>query len=396
VTDAAEQIESASTQSPDEPRWEEISVLVAAPEIPEGERQSGSRHLYQEIVLLKELGADVSVVSMYEGRPQDRLLLEQLGAPVFPFSELPMLLSAVEFDAALVAFWNFAEQCIPLIRERAPGLPIMVDSIDLHFVRKAREELQRASTTSQIADGDAMFGGEMRREIKAYAQADLVLTVSEQEAKQVNDLLTDPTRAMWVPLWEDFPMSDLSFEERRGSLFVGNFRHPPNEEALKWLCSEILPRLAPDALDRHPVMIVGNALEGELLDLCKRTEGVRAIGFVPSLPPYFGVSRLFVAPILTGAGTKRKLIQAAMVGVPTVATSIAAEGLDIVDGEGVLIADDAAGFAEQMAAHLDDRERWGGVARRGRERIIRSNGSGTARRQLTAAFQRVLHRNGAG
>jgi glycosyltransferase involved in cell wall biosynthesis len=98
--------------------------------------------------------------------------------------------------------------------------------------------------------------------------------------------------------------------------------------------------------------------------------------------------------LLTGAGTKRKLIQAAMVGVPTVATSIATEGLDIVDGEGVLIADDAATFAEQISSHLEDRERWIGVAQRGRERIVRSNGPDTARRQIAEAVRRALSRSG--
>jgi glycosyltransferase involved in cell wall biosynthesis len=199
---------------------------------------------------------------------------------------------------------------------------------------------------------------------------------------------------MWVPLWEDFPMSSVPFEERRGSLFVGNFRHPPNEQALEWLCSEIVPRIDAEALERHPVTIVGNALEGGLLELCKETPGVRPIGFVPSLLPYFSRTRLFVAPLLTGAGTKRKLIQAAMVGVPTVATSIAVEGLDIVDGEGVLIADDAAIFAERVSSHLEDREKWARVAERGRDRIIRSNGSVTASRQLTTALQRVVGYNG--
>ena len=129
-------------------------MLVAAPEVPEAERQSGSRHLFQEVALLTELGASVTVVYMYEGRPHDRILLEQLGAPVFPFSELPLLLSTREFDVALLAFWNFAEQCIPVIRERSEKTRIMIDSIDLHFVRRAREELREESAAQQ-KDGDA-------------------------------------------------------------------------------------------------------------------------------------------------------------------------------------------------------------------------------------------------
>jgi glycosyltransferase involved in cell wall biosynthesis len=80
--------------------------------------------------------------------------------------------------------------------------------------------------------------------------------------------------------------------------------------------------------------------------------------------------------------------------VPTVATSIATEGLDIVDGEGVLIADDAATFADRISSHLEDRDRWTGIAQLGRERIIRSNGPETARRQLIEAVRTALRRSG--
>ena len=384
------------TSSPSQgPNLGEISVLVASPEIPEPERQSGSRKLFQQIGLLRELGADVTVVCENDRGPHDRLLLEQSGVPVFPFRELPRLLSNVHFDLALVAFWSFAEQCIPMIRERAPWMAIMIDSIDLHFVRRVREELRMAST-SELQDSDAILGAEMRRELNVYAAADLVLTVSQREAKLINDVLIDAERAVWVPDWEDFPPSSTPFDERRGILFVGNFRHPPNEDALAWLCTDIVPRIDRQALERHPVAVVGNALDDELLDLCKSTAGVQPIGFVPSLLPYFGHARLFVAPLLTGAGTKRKLIQAAMVGVPTVATSIATEGLDIVDGEGVLIADDAVTFAERISSHLEDRERWTAVAQRGRDRIIRSNGPETARQQLVEAVRRALRSVGVG
>src|SRR6476661_8983472 len=171
-----------ATSSPSTaPNWAELSLLIASPEIPEPERQSGSRKLFQQITLLRDLGADVTVVCENDRGPHDRLLLEQSGVPVFPFTELPRLLSSVHFDIALVAFWSFAEQCIPMIRERAPWTAIMIDSIDLHFVRRVREELRIAST-SELQDSDAILGAEIRRELNVYAAADLVLTVSQREA----------------------------------------------------------------------------------------------------------------------------------------------------------------------------------------------------------------------
>jgi hypothetical protein len=79
---------------------------------------------------------------------------------------------------------------------------------------------------------------------------------------------------------------------------------------------------------------------------------------VPSAIPYLEQARVAVMPLPFGAGTKRKVIQALMVGTPAVASSIACEGLDLKDGEHLLIADDAASFAMAVTRLLQDRELW--------------------------------------
>jgi O-antigen biosynthesis protein len=193
-----------------------------------------------------------------------------------------------------------------------------------------------------------------------------------------------------VPLCEDYPLSAVPLEERRGLLFVGNFRHRPNGEALEFLCREIVPRLDEESLVAHPLRIVGNALNGPLLDLCRETGGVEPVGFVPSLVPYFARSRAFVAPLLSGAGAKQKLIQALMVGVPAVATPIAVEGLKIANGEGAVIADDPEVIAEEVGRLLNDDSSWRRVAGRGREAIVHENGRDAVRARFLDAMTRLL------
>ena len=339
--------------------------------------------------LLVEAGARVTVVSENLGSVQDQLRLQQLGAPVFPSLDLGDVLATQRFDVAIIAFWYLAEKCIPMLRERTPDLPIVVDVVDLDFVRTARGQFGNASN-GQAGALDSAYGQQMHRELNVYARADRVLTVSEKERETVKDLVNDRVLAACVPDCEEYPVSQVPLEERRGILFVGNFRHPPNGEALEFLCREIVPELDPARLATHSIQVVGNALDGSLLEICRRTLGVEPIGFVPSLVPYFARARTFVAPLLSGAGTKRKLIQALMVGVPAVATSVAVEGLEITDGEGVLIADDPEAFVRETGRLLASDSTWRDVAGRGRDSILRGHGRQSVKTRLLEALEPLL------
>jgi hypothetical protein len=114
------------------------------------------------------------------------------------------------------------------------------------------------------------------------------------------------------------------------------------------------------------------------------------VGWVPTLEPYFEQARICILPLLSGAGTKRKMIQALMLGTPVVGTSIAAEGLDLEDGRDVLIAADAASFATASERLLADRDLWERLRRNGRERALASHGRGAARQALADTVEAVL------
>ena len=109
-------------------------------------------------------------------------------------------------------------------------------------------------------------------------------------------------------------------------LFVGSFQHPPNADAVRYACQEILP-LVPEALRReHPLYVVGDSLDETVRAYAAETDHVRLVGWVPALAPYYERVRVVLVPLRYGAGTKRKVIQALMANVPMVATSIGAEG----------------------------------------------------------------------
>jgi hypothetical protein len=167
-----------------------------------------------------------------------------------------------------------AEQFAPRVRALSPRTRILVETIDLHFLRHARGVFGSRGTLGAGGLDD------MARELNTYADADAVLAVSQKEADLVNDLVGDPTLAHVVAHADRFPPSPFGYEDRRGIVFIGNFRHPPNEQAATWLCEEVVPRLDPALLDEHPISIVGNGLHDRVRasEACGRLDGFRPPG----------------------------------------------------------------------------------------------------------------------
>ena len=82
--------------------------------------------------------------------------------------------------------------------------------------------------------------------------------------------------------------------------------------------------------------------------------GVRVTGQVKDVRDYMATARALIVPLRSGGGTRLKILEGLSFGVPTVSTSIGAEGLDLVPGEHLLIADEPRSFADAVLAILDD------------------------------------------
>jgi glycosyltransferase involved in cell wall biosynthesis len=214
-----------------------------------------------------------------------------------------------------------------------------------------------------------------------------VLTVSAKEAALIDDFVGTPGHAQVLPDFEDLERSARPVDERTGILFIGNFRHLPNVEAVTWLFQEIVPLLDPKLLDLHPLTVVGNDLTPDLIKRCGGDRpGINWVGWVPQIEPYLDKARLVLAPLRTGAGTKRKLLQALMMGTPIVTTSIGAEGLDLVADEHVLIADNARDLAVSTERLATDDALWSSLATAGRAHVEARHGPQSVR----APFERLL------
>ena len=374
-------------------------ALVWAPTLPEHDRESGSRRVYDLICFLRDANWAVTFVAD-SATGGDRYIstLQQMGVVTFGgrdtswagahfLSDPTELVSQGAFDLALLHFWWIAERHLPTVRHFSPSTTVLVDSVDLHFLRRARSRYRSRACGENVVDTESAL--ELQRELNAYAAADAVLAVSEKEAAFINDFFADSNRTHVVGDAESLRESPLDVQQRRGLLFLGNFRHSPNVEALTYLLRDIVPRLPGAFLEQHPISVVGNDLDASLARQCAAARGVEPVGWVPAVEPYLERAFAMVVPLQHGAGTKRKVIQAAMAMTPCVSTSVGIEGLNLVDDRHVLVADDAETFAAQIVRLAGDRALWGRLACAARVAVDATHGRETARTQFLQVLDRL-------
>ncbi|PKI15778.1 glycosyltransferase [Colwellia sp. 12G3] len=136
----------------------------------------------------------------------------------------------------------------------------------------------------------------------------------------------------------------LSFgDHQKDILFVGTLSYSPNEQAALYFCNEILPLINNQLEVPASVRIVGFNPSEKILALSN--EYVEVTGGVDSVKPYYRTAKIVVAPILSGGGTRIKILEAMAYQRAVVSSTIGAEGLGVKDGVNILLADNAETFA---------------------------------------------------
>ena len=154
----------------------------------------------------------------------------------------------------------------------------------------------------------------------------------------------------------------------RKLLFIGTFIYPPNIAAAEFLIDRVWPlvrRSVPDAR----LLIVGNRPEN-IPSYQAQPEGVEFSGFLSSLHEAYGNTQVVCCPVLSGGGTRVKIIEAAAYGKVVVSTIVGAEGLEFQDGHEIILRDGETGFADACIQLLKDPARCSELGSRAREKTI--------------------------
>lgn len=134
-------------------------------------------------------------------------------------------------------------------------------------------------------------------------------------------------------------------------VFEGNLMFAPNVDAARRLVNDILPRLV-KLVPQARVVLLGRDPTPEVGALA--SDRVQVTGTVPDIRPYLARATVMACPMHLGSGIKNKILQAWSMARPVVATSRSIGGLNVVNGENILIRDDPAAFAEALAALMRD------------------------------------------
>ena len=366
-----------------------VDVLVVAPRVPAFDQASGWLRLY---LLLQMLTRTQRVRFLGHVDPSDpespryvRALLD-MGIEVHSSPEVDVV--DIVDDVKGFVFFEFfaaAEHALPRVRLRRPDLPLVVDSVDVHFVR----ELRALNYSRHPWHGTARAYSIKRRELSVYARADLVITVTEDDRRIIRRELPQ-ARVCVIPNIHPSPETVPLFHARQRDslLFVGGFPHTPNIDAVLYFTREVLP-LVKQALPNVTLTIVGAAPPQEIQELARDNVIVR--GWVPEIAPFLDSHCVSIAPLRFGSGIKGKIGEALAAGLPVVTTGIGAEGMSLEHGTTALIADSAPAFAEAVVQLCSNPVLHQRLSEGGRAHALDKWGVASVSRQLAEVID-ILHR----
>ena len=351
-----------------------VDVYMLTPD-----KESGSLRMVNLFAILQELGYKVTFAATNLEAPEPYVSdlqmrgVEVLYRPYVKSIDRHLKVHGGMYDLVILSRADSAAKVMGSARRHCPNARIVYDTVDLHFLRERRlAELTGDKATRAVAER------RRREELGFIAEADTTLVVSPVE----QDLLAREAPGADVRVVSNIHHifgSRRPFAERRDLFFIGAFAHPPNTDAVLWFCREIFPLV----LTEEPSIrfsVIGADPPAQVQALA--SDHVRILGHVPDVTPFFDGCRLSVAPLRYGAGVKGKVNQSLAYGLPVVATTQAAEGMFLVDGESVLLADEPAAFAEAVLRLYRDPLLWERLSQGGLAVMERHFGFAAARRAL--------------
>jgi O-antigen biosynthesis protein len=348
---------------------------------PREDRDAGSYAAHREIELVQSLGYKVTFLPQnlaHFGSQTDVLQdngVEVITAPFY--LSVPEFIEkrGAEFDAVYITRYYVAQDSIPHIRKANPSARIILNNADLHFLRELRAALS-ADDSARLAT--------MRRvrdeELEMMHNADLVLSYNEVEHAVIASHTEGKVRVMTCPWVVDIPDSVPPLKDRAGLSFLGSFNHHPNAEGLRWFAANVMPKLTGAHLS-----IYGAGMKADIQSLA--SAAIDPVGYVDTVADAYHRHRIFIAPLLSGAGIKGKVLGAIAHGIPCVLSPVAAEGTGLRHGHDCLIAETPQDWAEAITRLSTDDALWTAMSTAARSYAAERFSFARGRTQMKAAFE---------
>jgi glycosyltransferase involved in cell wall biosynthesis len=256
--------------------------------------------------------------------------------------------------------WRVAENCPDALR--------LLDTEDLHCLRLSRQKAFKENRSFSIAD---LFVEEVaKREIASILRCDLSLMISEFEMELLESAFKiDKALLHYLPFLLE-PIDDTeikripSFEERKDFIFIGNFLHEPNWNAVQYLKDTIWP-LIKKRLPETVLNVYGAYPSQKVLQLHNSKDGFLIMGRANDAQEVVKKACVVLVPLRFGAGIKGKLLEAMQCGTPSITTSIGSESMHGDMPWNGFITDDIVNFVDTAVQLYQDKEIWGRAQQNG-------------------------------
>ena len=278
--------------------------------------------------------------------------------------KLGTLLTANRFDVVHTSTLAMAQYTCKL-----QGVVNILDGIDA----VSRNNLQQWRMPTGLRNRVLSFLDWLKTvdyEVSLYSRFDrclLVSTVDRAYLHKKNPRL--PIEVAPIAVDHDYFRPTMAEESTNRLVFSGGMNYTPNNDAMIYFCSSILP-LIEKTYPTVMLYIVGKNVSRKLTMIARNKPNIILTGFVEDYRQVIGTSTVFVCPLRMGTGVKNKVLEAMAMGKAIVSTSVGAEGIPVVSGREMLIADKPAEFANAVIELLKDSNMRRDFGIRARELVI--------------------------
>ena len=338
-------------------------VLIVDNLIPELDKDSGSRRLFKLIqLMLKNNFSVVLMADLKEYKYQSDYIERFREKGVFVYepyiNENGKFISKESFIKEIGDKIDFVWLHRPeifhgyynVIKNYCSHASVIFDMVDFHYLRLKREyDIDNNKDTLKAANEY------LKIELDNCKNADKIVLISTGDEEALKEYNIDLTKAEILSNVHQHHTKNaefISFNDRKDLLFIGGFKHAPNEDAVLYLYNEIMPKIWAE----YPELIVnviGSYATPAVLDL--NSDLFKIHGFVEDVSEYFETAKAFVAPLRYGAGIKGKIGQSLEYSLPVITTDVGAEGFDFSPYRDIMIANDAETFANNVVKVISDK-----------------------------------------
>lgn len=333
---------------------ENKQILIIGFVWPEPKSSAAGSRMMQLIAFFKENGGRIMFASTAsESEFSEKLIDVDKKQIKLNCSSFDEFVSQLQPDLVLFDRFMTEEQFGWRVAEHCPKALRMLDTEDLHCLREARRLTVLKNKPFDLSNDLA------KREIASIYRCDITLMVSEFEMELLQTYFKVPLFLLfYLPIWVKNETLNLpTFEERSDFMFIGNFLHAPNHDAVVYLNEVIWPLI----LEKFPeakMQIYGAYPTPKINSLNQPKLNFYVQGRAENSFEVITKARVLLAPIRFGAGIKGKLLEAMQFGTPSVTSSIGAEAMKGYFLWNGFITDSPEDFAEKAIELYQNKTTW--------------------------------------